>query len=54
MAVVNLTTFQDIMGGIEPVDAVLTATVYRGKTRAIRVAGEEVTFPEPITLKLAT
>lgn len=52
MAIVNLTTFQDILGGTEPVDAVLTAMVYRGKTRAIRVAGDEVTFPEAIKLKL--
>lgn len=52
MAVVNLATFEDVLGGTAPVNAVLTATVYRGLVRAVRVDGDEVLFPEDIKIKI--
>lgn len=52
MAVVNLTTLQDVLGGTEPVDAIVTAVIYRGDKQAIRIVDDEVIFPEPITVKI--
>ena len=52
MAVVNLTTLQDVLGGTEPVDAIVTAVIYRGDKQAIRIEDDEVIFPEPIRVKI--
>ena len=52
MAVVNLTTLQDVLGGTEPVDAVVTAVIYRGDKQAIRIEDDEVIFPEPVRVKI--
>lgn len=52
MAVVNLTTLQDVLGGTEPVDAIVTAVIYRGEKQAIRIEDDEVIFPEPIRVKI--
>lgn len=54
MAVVNLTTLQDVLGGTEPVDAIVTAVIYRGDKQAIRIVDDEVIFPEPITVKIVS
>jgi hypothetical protein len=52
VAVVNLTTLQDVLGGTEPVDAVVTAVIYRGDKQAIRIEDDEVIFPEPVRVKI--
>ena len=52
MAIVNLTTLQDVLGGADPVDAIFTATIYRGDKQAIRIVDEEVIFPDPVRVKL--
>ena len=52
MPVVNLVTLQDVLGGTEPVDAIVTATVYRGSIQAIRIQDDEVTFPDDIRIKI--
>lgn len=52
MAVVNLTTLQDVLGGTEPVDAIVTAVIYRGDKQAIRIVDDEVVFPEPVRVKI--
>ena len=52
MAVVNLTTLQDVLGGTAPVDAIFTATIYRGDKQAIRIVNDEVVFPDPVRVKL--
>lgn len=52
MAIVNLTTLQDVLGGAEPVDAIFTATIYRGDKQAIRIVDDEVIFPDPVRVKL--
>lgn len=52
MPVVNLVTLQDVLGGTEPVDAIVTATVYRGSVQAIRIKDDEVTFPDDIRVKV--
>lgn len=52
MAVVNLTTLQDVLGGTESVDAIVTAVIYRGDKQAIRIVDDEVIFPEPVRVKI--
>lgn len=52
MAIVNLTTLQDVLGGTEPVDAIVTAVIYRGDKQAIRIVDEEVVFPAPVKVKI--
>lgn len=52
MAVVNLTTLQDVLGGTEAVDAIVTAVIYRGDKQAIRIVDDEVVFPEPVRVKI--
>lgn len=52
MAIVNLTTLQDVLGGTTPVDAIFTATIYRGDRQAIRIVDDEVVFPDPVRVKL--
>lgn len=52
MAVVNLTTLQDVLGGTEAVDAIVTAVIYRGDKQAIRIVDDEVIFPEPVRVKI--
>jgi hypothetical protein len=50
--VINLTTLQDVLGGTEPVDAIVTAVIYRGEKQAIRIEDDEVIFPEPVRVKI--
>lgn len=52
MAVVNLSTLQDVLGGTEPVDAIVTAVIYRGDKQAIRIEDDEVIFPDPVRVKI--
>lgn len=52
MAIVNLATLQDVLGGTTPVDAIFTATIYRGDKQAIRIVNDEVIFPDPVRVKL--
>lgn len=52
MAVVNLTTLQDVLGGTQAVDAIVTAIIYRGDKQAIRIVDDEVIFPEPVRVKI--
>lgn len=52
MAIVNLTTLQDVLGGSEPVDSIVTAVIYRGDKQAIRIVDDEVVFPAPVRVKL--
>lgn len=52
MAVINLTTLQDVLGGTQTVDAIVTATIYRGLNQAIRIVDDEVVFPEPVRVKI--
>ena len=52
MAIVNLTTLQDVLGGTQAVDAIVTAIIYRGDKQAIRIVDEEVIFPEPVRVKI--
>lgn len=52
MPVINLATLQDILGGTEPINGSLTAYVYRGAFRAIRLDGENVIFPAPVTVEI--
>lgn len=52
MPVVNLTTLQDVLGGTEPVDAIVTATIYRGAIQAIRIKDDTVLFPDDVRIKI--
>jgi hypothetical protein len=52
VAVVNLTTLQDVLGGTESVDAIVTAIIYRGDKQAIRIVDDEVIFPDPVRVKI--
>jgi hypothetical protein len=52
MPIINLTTLQDALGGTEAVNATVTAYVYRGTNRAVRVSGEDVIFPAPVTVDI--
>ena len=52
MAIVNLTTLQDVLGGTESVDAIVTAIIYRGDKQAIRIVDDEVIFPDPVRVKI--
>lgn len=52
MPVINLTTLKDILGGTTPVNATVSAYVYRGTSRAIRMSGEDVIFPAPVVVEV--
>lgn len=52
MPVINLNTLKDILGGTAPVNANVSAYVYRGATRAIRLSGEDVIFPGPVSIDI--
>lgn len=52
MPIINLSTLQDVLGGTEAVNGTVTAYVYRGTQRAIRMSGEDVVFPAPVTVEL--
>lgn len=52
MAIVNLTTLQDILGGTEPVNATVTAYVCKGGSRVVRIDGDEVIFPAPVVVEI--
>lgn len=52
MAIVNLTTLQDILGGTEPVNATVTAYVCKGGSRVVRIDGDEVVFPAPVVVEV--
>ena len=52
MAVVNLTTLQDILGGTEPINATVTAYVCKGGARVVRIDGDEVIFPAPVVVEV--
>lgn len=52
MPVINLVTLQDILGGAELVNAIVTATVYRGDIQAIRIKDDEVVFPDDVRIKI--
>lgn len=52
MPVINLTVLQDILGGTEPVNATITATVNRASLDAYRIDGEFVTFPRDIEISV--
>ena len=52
MPIINLTTLQDVLGGTERVDAIVTAVIYRGEKQAIRIEDDEVIFPEPVRVKI--
>lgn len=52
MPIINLTTLQDALGGTEAITATVTAYVYRGTNRAVRVSGEDIIFPAPVTVEI--
>jgi len=52
MPVINLTTLKDVLGGTTPVNASVSAYVYRGATRAIRLSGDDVIFPGPVSVEI--
>lgn len=52
MAVINLTTLQDILGGTIPVTATVTAIASRATRSLPRVAGEQIIFPQQIVVKI--
>jgi len=52
MPVINLSTLKDILGGTTPVNATVSAYVYRGTQRAVRYSGEDVIFPAPVTIDI--
>lgn len=52
MPIVNLTTLQDVLGGTEPVDAIVTAIIYRGAIQAIRIKDDTVIFPDDVRIKI--
>jgi hypothetical protein len=52
MPVINLTTLRDVLGGTTPVNASVSAYVYRGATRAIRLSGDDVIFPGPVSVDI--
>lgn len=52
MPIINLSTLQDVLGGTEAVNGTVTAYVYRGTQRAVRMSGEDVIFPAAVTVEL--
>jgi hypothetical protein len=52
MPVINLSTLKDILGGTTPINATVSAYVYRGTQRAVRYSGEDVIFPAPVTIDI--
>lgn len=48
MSFINAPTFTDVLGGVAPLNATITATVMRKGVEAIRVDGSGITFPEPV------
>ena len=52
MPVINITVLQDILGGTEVADAVITATVNRASIDAYRVSTRFVVFPRDIKINV--
>lgn len=52
MAIINLTTVQDALGGSTPVSSTVTAIATRGDVSIPRVSGSAITFPQEVKIQI--
>ena len=51
MAKINVKPLLDTLGGTKGASGIIVATVFRNGTKAVRIDGETITFPSPVTVE---